>query len=669
MSYINKNGNIVISARMTDKGREKLSIGQLNFNTFKLGDSEVDYSTLGLTYDVTLENVLRAKAWQPKAKTWLLPTVNSINGSVGIPPLTPLEVGSIIDSPEVGFFGSGSTINTTDGYTLNEATINVSDLDGTTLVSITTGSTTTSYEPTVGDVMMVKYSNPDLTTPQVQHEVDLTTPVPYLFYKIQATTGSLSGNTLQITTDRNLPNFSSYVGVNACDVIFYPNNSSSEDFTTGIYSNGTVWNMNNVWSNNMAGIQPGYEAFGTYGSESYVGTKEFFGYTSNLTGSCETNKAISILHYSNTEDCDRQSELMYGQRLYVELDLAQTPVLKMPTLMWHRSSGSTIGQTFSGTGTEKYVQQYGVDTDIRYFDLADEQGYNVGRIFPDQHLFTIDDDELVAGMSYKSNRNWTLPKLNLGLKTSNDGLVNNTHDLHVTYLFNNTSSGFTAGLHSQYQTCLRIDEVVDVNGNSCGDGQTKDVEVTFPLAQLPFMKVSGGTGWYTDEFIVLVQRVTVGTMPTSGNWYAIDFTPSVDNHIVGEKLDPSNLESTTFVITKSLYDTAITNGDKYDIHDYINIPTTAEINTLQFGDERFFFGNVCSSGITNKYRTKFNFTIPPAEWNTTNNPTWVNSGQNPHISEVIIQDTDGNVVAVGKETLPIEKTTNTTIIIEIAFDM
>jgi hypothetical protein len=679
VSYIDKNGNIVISARMTDKGREKLSIGSLNFNTFKLGDSEVDYSTLGTTYDITLENVLRAKACQTEAKTWLLPTVNNIEGSVGIPPLTPLEVGSIISSPEFGFFSTGNTsgttiitsftANTTDNYTLNEAIINVSDLDGTSIVSITTGTTTSSYEPTIGDLMMVKYSNPDLTDPQVPNEVDLTVPVPYLFYKVQAITGTLAANTLQITSDRNFPDFSAYVGSNTCDVIFYPNTSGNTTFTNGMYSGGTVWNMNNVWSTNMAGIQTGYEGFTTYGSENYVGTKEYLGYTSNITGSCETNKAISILHYSNTEDCTRQSELTYGQQLYVELDLNQTPILKLPTLMWHRSSGTTIGQTFSGTGVEQYVTQYGVDTDIRYFDLADEQGFNVGRIFPDQHLFTIDDDELVAGLSYKSNRNWTLPKLNLGLKSSNDGLVNNTNDLHVTYLFNNTSSGFTAGLHSQYHTCIKIDEVVDAQGNSCGDGQTKDIEVTFPLAQLPFMKTSGGTGWYADEFIVLVQKVSTGVMPTTSGWYAIDYTSLIDSHTVGNKIDPANLESTTFVITKALYDTAVTNVDKYDIHDYINIPTTSETTTLQFGDERFFYGNVCASGITNKYRTKFNFVVPPTQWNTSNNPTWSGSGQNPHISEVVIQDTDGNVVAVGKENLPIEKSANTTIIIEIAFDM
>lgn len=681
MSYIDKNSNIVISARLTDKGRSKLSLGELNFNTFKLGDSEVDYSSLGSTYDITLENILRAKAWQPRAKTWLLPDSSNPNGSVVIPPLTELEIGTIVEAPEKGFFSSGNTsgttiissftASTTDTFTLNEAIINVSDLDGTDTVTITTGTTTSSYEPVVGDIMMVKYSNPDLTDPQTPYTVDLTVPVPYLFYKIQATSGTLAANTLQITADRNFPDFSTYGGSNTCDVIFYPNTSGGTEFSSGLYSGGTVWNMNNVWSNQMAGIDLStYEGYTRYGSESYVGTKEFLGYTSNLTGSCEINKAISIIHYTNTETCDRQSELTYGQRLYVELDLNETPILKMPTLMWHRSSGTTIGQTFSGTGVERYVKQYGSNTDIRYFNLADEQGFNVGRIFPDQHLFTIDDDELVAAMSYKSNRNWTLPKVNLGLKTATQGLANNSQDVHVTYLFNNTSSGFTAGLHCQYHSCITISEVVDANGNVCGDKESKDVEVVFPQAQLPFMKVSGGTGWYADEFIILVQVVPEGTNPTPYNWYAIDFTPEINNHVVGERIDPTNLENTTFLITWNKYDTAKNiNNDKYNIHDYINIPTTAEPNILQFGDERFFFGNVEASGITNRYRTKFNFVVPPTQWNTTNNPTWPNSGQYPHISEVIIYDTDGNVVAVGKENLPIEKDPNTTIIIEIAFDM
>lgn len=678
MSYINKNGNIVISARMTDKGRSQLSLGQLNFNTFKLGDSEVDYSTLGTNYDITLENVLRAKSLQPNAKTWLLETPTNLTGSVLIPPLTELEVGTIIEAPEKGFFSVGNTSGTTilssftaqtsDTYTVNEAIINVSDLSGGTSVVITTGTTTNSYEPIVGDLMMVKYSNPSLTDTQVPYVVDLNVPVPYLWYKIQSKTGTMGSNDLVVTVDRTLPNFSPYGGSNTCDVMFYPTSGSTgsplfgED---GYYSGGTVWNMNNVWSTNMAGVFSTLETFSYYGSESYVGTKEFLGYTSQLSGSCVEKKAISIIHYTNTESCNTQSELTYGQKLYVETDLGQTPILKLPTLMWHRETSGTIGQVFSGTGSEKYVKQGLSDTDIRYYDLADETGFAVGRIFPDQHLFTIDDDELIAGMSYKSNRNYTLPKLNLGLKSSNDGLLDVTTDLHVTYLLNNSSTGFTGGLNSQYHSCLVVNEVVDVEGNSTGDDQTKNVEITFPQAQLPFLTATGSTGWYADEFIVVAQRVTTGEKPVANGWKEIDVTSQILNHTVGNKIDPSDLEATTFILTKSSYMSAST----YYIANYVDVPTLSEPNKLQFGDERFFYGNVSSQGITNKYRTKFNFTIPPSLWNTSNNPTWNGSGQNPHISEVVIQDNLGNVVAVGKHTLPIEKTNNTTIIIEIAFDM
>lgn len=668
MSYIDKNSNIVISARLTDKGREKLSIGELNFNTFKLGDSEVDYTTLGSTYDISLENILKAKACQPGAKTWLLPTVNDLTGHVGIPPLTVLEIGTIIDAPEKGFFSTGNTsgmtiittfsAQTTNTYSLNEALINVSDLNGLT-IPITTGSTTSTYEPVVGDLMLIKFSNPDLTETQTPFSVDYTIPVPYLWYKIQEVGGDLATNTLQVTVDRDLPDFSSYVGSNTCDVIFYP---SGDQFRTGYYSGGTVWNMNNVWSYPMAGINNStYETYTSYGSENYVGTKEFFGYTSELSGSCETNKMIGIIHYSNVETCTSNSEITYGQKLYIETELNESPLLKVPTLMWHLSpTGTTIGQVFSGTGEEKYVQQYSQDTDIRYYDLVDQQSNVVGKIFPDQQIFVIDNEELVAALSYKSNRNWTLPQLTGGLKTSSDGLIDNTQDLHVTYLLHNSSSGFTTGIHCQTHTCVVIGEEND----ECPDGTYKDVEFVFPSGQFPYMTATGSTGWYADTLYLIVQKVTTGTLPDPNNWRIIDFTSDISNH-TGGRIDPLNLESSIFTVTKSLYNAAST----YNLHNFLNIPENGETDLLQFGDETFFYGNVEAAGITNKYRTKFNFTIPPTQWNTTNNPTWGGSGQYPHISEIIIYDDQNNVVAVGKENLPIEKTNNTTIIIEVAFDV
>jgi hypothetical protein len=60
--------------------------------------------------------------------------------------------------------------------------------------------------------------------------------------------------------------------------------------------------------------------------------------------------------------------------------------------------------------------------------------------------------------------------------------------------------------------------------------------------------------------------------------------------------------------------------------------------------------------------------IPPNQFNFSQNPTYPGSGQNVHISELGIYDSNGNLVAIGKFITPIEKTNVTTIILEIALD-
>jgi hypothetical protein len=184
------------------------------------------------------------------------------------------------------------------------------------------------------------------------------------------------------------------------------------------------------------------------------------------------------------------------------------------------------------------------------------------------------------------------------------------------------------------------------------------------------MSATGTTGWYADTLYLLVQRTVSGADPSNSPnaWRMIDVTSSIDGHTPGDRIDPANVINTTFIITLTDYTNA--SGNIYNLHDYINIPELTESSLLQFGDENFFYGNVCASGVINKYRTKFNFTLPPNRWNWTTNPTYVvGGGQNVHITDVAVYDTDGDVVAIGKENLPIEKTDDTVIIIELAFDL
>jgi hypothetical protein len=678
VSYIDKNSNIVVSARLTDKGRELLANGALTFNTFKLGDSEIDYTTLGPTYDITLNNVLRAKANQPDMKTFLLPTTTSTPNQafMGITQLTALELVTTTQAPELGFFETSTasteyTAYTSTNYVLQaDSIIPLSGLTGCTNVVPVIQSASygvNTYEPSIGDFMLVKMSNNQLALPQTDGVIDENVPVPYLWFRVQDKSGTLSANTLNVTLDRNFPYYPGYVGSNHCWAAFYPTGNTFS--TGGIYSAGTVWNMNNVWSYPIAGADDGlgtYETFNNYGSENYIGSKEYFGYTSEITSNCEDEKSIAIIHYTNVQTCNNQSENVYGQRFYIDTTVPSAPKIKMPTLMWHgrvfSGSGTAdkIGESFSGTGVEKYVTLSGVSTEVRYYDLVDSSGNNfVGRVFPDHEVFTVDNQELVAALSYKSNRNWTLPTMDYGLFTSANGLIGQTQDLYVSYMFENTSA-CTTSLHAQNYTCVVVSE------EECPDNAKKDVQLTFPTSSLPYMMVSGGTGFQADKFYIITQRVTTGNKPTSDGWFIMDYTNQINGHTTGTTINPINLENTTFTINNTMY---ISGSTLFDLHNYINIPTTSETNLLQFGDENFFFGNIEAAGSVRKWRTKFNIVVPPTMFNTTTNPTWLNSAQNVHISEVGIYSTGGDLVAIGKMNLPIEKNNTTTVIIEIAFDL
>ena len=680
---------------MTNEGRKLLSLGLLTFDTFRLGDSEIDYSTLGPTYDITLENIIRAKAYNPDLKTPLLPTSNATSTYLTIPTLTPTILETLITAPKVGFFNynSGTTIEYT-AYT--DTVCHVLQADTIIPISGTTGGTSISifqaptygsntYEPQVGDLMMVKMTNDELVVTQNQAVVELNTPVPYLWYKVQSiVSGTLAGNDLVIEIDRNFASFPSYAGSNYCWATFYPlgtgttingSNSNSLFSDGGFFSGGCVWNMNNVWTYPIAGVNPGtHETFNSYGSESYVGTKEYFGYTSEIplvfTGNpaCHLIPSVSLIHYTNKETCDNQSELKYGQKFYIDTTIPDSPKLIMPTLMWHKAStGTTIGQVFSGSGYTQYVtlsgdtvyttNPTGYEKNIYYYGLVDNYGNSVGRIYPELHMFSIDDQELVTALSYKSNRNWTLPTVTTQLGSLVDGVLDGAEVLYVTYLLE-SSSGYTTGLHCQNFVCVTTENC------DCNPIDSKTVNVTLPN-QFPYMTVTGGTGWYADKFYILAQKQPLGTYPNPTQWRLMDYTSDIVGHTVGNRIDPNNLVTSIYEITNTDY----TNGTIYDLSNFIKIPQVAESDYLQFGDERFFFGNVEAVGTTYKYRTKFVFTVPPTMFNSSTNPTWPNSNQKVHISEVGIYDVNQNLVAIGKMNLPIEKVSNATIIIEVAFDL
>jgi hypothetical protein len=92
-------------------------------------------------------------------------------------------------------------------------------------------------------------------------------------------------------------------------------------------------------------------------------------------------------------------------------------------------------------------------------------------------------------------------------------------------------------------------------------------------------------------------------------------------------------------------------------------------NDLQFGDERFFYGNLETYIGATIYKTIFNISLNSGQFNTTSNPTRTSTSQVPlTVSEIGIYDSTNNLVLIGKLSTPLTLSNNNTIMIELSID-
>jgi hypothetical protein len=334
--------------------------------------------------------------------------------------------------------------------------------------------------------------------------------------------------------------------------------------------------------------------------------------------------------------------------------------------MWHKRefSGSTtgdiLGMSFTGDTVEKYLTFTGnTNYELKYYDLVDWYGNIVGKIFPDLKVSVIEDEELIALLSYKSNRSWSLPEIKLNLETTTQtSLLQPFEQLYVSYLFT-TTSGFTNGIHCQYYSSIdKIGTSSSVNVNCTFDAIN---ESTFPY----MTDGSLGIGFQTNNFYIICQKVNLGERPNPENWKIINFTDNALKFSGSDNLDPVEIENSQFIIDYDTYMSATT----YNINNFLSgLPLTNEPDKLQFGDERFLFGNVDTKIEATTYKTNFLFTLKPNEFNESLNPTFDSTNRNVHLTEVAIYDGDKELVGIGKLSSPIEKHNAKTVIIELGID-
>lgn len=421
MSFILKTNPIPVNIKLTSAGREKLSQGNFNVTYFSLGDSEMDYKFYNKNkIDPNTSNVLlpvdNLKEIRYKIK-------RSYNDTSYLYPVDPsLTKNEIYNEINMGFFVGNDIYNmslNTEFNRLKEFNlkIDISQLStNTNIVSVIKDNDYIQGQGVeIGDYLLVSWENPYVSG-KTENIIEGNVYTPYIFYKIESISGSIAGNNLQLTLDRNLPNFGSGLSGNTyysyCYI--YPKyDSILEYYGTEYLSDYWTFTDNNY-------IENSYEVnnkvhiwnFTLFYPENYIGITN----SDKLPNNLYSYKYKSFLNYISANNVD----LVYGIIHYTnslpdnntgEGFYENSAELLLPTIMWHKNTDNKIGVKFVCEQNINTVQETG----LRYYNLIDSNKYIVGKCFPDLKIFLIEDQELVKVMTFKSNRNWTLPNTKIGI--------------------------------------------------------------------------------------------------------------------------------------------------------------------------------------------------------------------------------------------------------------
>jgi hypothetical protein len=491
------------------------------------------------------------------------------------------------------------------------------------------------------------------------------------------------------------------------DVINFESICNTDEFDV------KVWNMNIPWSENPAGLIPTIsQDYKTFGSKSYIGTKEYLGYMSdsgqtfvNMNMNVEDSvyyydsfsnkivvtpkeqKAIAIIHYTN-----QSIDFYYGEKFALEQPISGTNPeditgdarnfkLHLPWLMWHKNPECCQGETFYVSPPEDEVlidvfephyiksnKNSDMNTPgIRYYFLWDAHINNsngmpnrVGKVFPDQKIIIIDDEELVAALSYKSNRNWTLPAATTSLIVPNScestessflGVLTGANEtMYVSYLLTNTSSGATNSLHCNYYSTISGPNV------DCGTPGSQNVAVRFGGEFNCLNQITQNTlvnGYIANKFQIICQVVEDGSRPLSNAWKIIDFTSQLSASTINGYITQTGLTGNTFVITRDMYNSSV--AITYNLNNYISLPSVGQTGqTLNFGDEYYFYGSLETDIQATIYEMRYKINLGQAEFQNSSNPSW-SQGISPYISEIGLYDDKMNLMIVSKLQSPVQR--------------
>jgi hypothetical protein len=456
--------------------------------------------------------------------------------------------------------------------------------------------------------------------------------------------------------------------------------------------------MNIVWDKKLIGtdVGPTDESLTGYTGNRFVSVKELLGYTStgqtftNMTGGTveyptsykntlgeqiivkpEEQRCIAVIHYSEVGDLRNDPERFFRYDDYISYktgitgsdislvdDVDGNPIsdteyfeVYIPFLLYHRSTGTTIGAKFLMDETDYYVKSTKNERhQLMFRFLLDEMGNRVGKVFPKNKIVVFDDQELVATLDYRSNRKYTLPSPKVNTVASDDVEANSLFSgttgqtYWVTYVFSDTQYGTSSAFNT-----LPCNYFTSINNVKVPSSLT----IKFSGTSFQHMEstLSGFTsGFNAKYFYVLIQETDVDELPISYSWTLIDKTDSLTKS--GGYIVPSSLTGNTIVITKDDYD----NGDTFDLETHMGsdyLGSTLSTTEPQFGDEQPFPGSVRLIRASDIEELNFLVNLPSTQFTTSQNPTYI-SGY-PRITEVALLDSNKETLVVAKATTPITR--------------
>jgi len=154
-----------------------------------------------------------------------------------------------------------------------------------------------------------------------------------------------------------------------------------------------------------------------------------------------------------------------------------------------------------------------------------------------------------------------------------------------------------------------------------------------------------GMGFSAKEFKVMYQIVANSDdRPASDVWLVYGYTSTAITTVGGETIDPKLLEIQNPTTNGFLIDSIVSGtSTTFSIIDSLGMATNSSPETLQFGDERFFYGNLETYIGATIFKTVFNINISADDFQNTANPSRPDSLLSPpdiRVTEVGIYDDD-----------------------------